>query len=571
VSYFRDHYLPLSRAEKNRLTASFLDHVFPFIVDPSLRAVFCSSTPGIDWQTVEKRGQTVILDFRNVIDPETKRFSMLWIFLSLYEFLKQRGRKDFPFVVTIDEFAALTQQVTGGVNPLAVLLDEFINQYMRNNNIWLTVAHQSIYQVDEQLRHTLLSLGNYVFGRVAKMDEARVLADALFAHDPYRVKRYHNVWGHADVPPISLGNVILNDDAGYFVLERVPEYMQLSEQLELSAQKLTRLGMFEFLLRPATREGEVSQSIIPISIADYLRDTENGELQFPDQAWVNRYRASLAARSGIPVATILREQEQRLMQGTIQEQQGHVPLAGEPVVIAVPMPDVAHPVPQNARETPSLPTLDEQQMAMLSFLIANPDTPVSQLAKELRVGAAQGTEIRESLKAQGLLAELEVRTGRIGAGRPTKFVIPTFAALELFGKDPPSGRGGVIHRSLQHTVMEGAIAKGYSAYCEKDLGNGGIVDVHLEKGTVRIAVEIAIASRPELELSHIKHCLSFGYDQVFGLFADENLLERAAQLLGERFSEQEAGKVRLLPLRKLSHVGQDNGTSSLANNLSLNK
>jgi hypothetical protein len=33
-------------------------------------------------------------------------------------------------VVTIDEFAALTQQVTAGVNPLAVLLDEFINQYM---------------------------------------------------------------------------------------------------------------------------------------------------------------------------------------------------------------------------------------------------------------------------------------------------------------------------------------------------------------------------------------------------------------------------------------------------------
>jgi hypothetical protein len=158
VSYFRDHYLPLSRAEKNRLTASFLDHVFPFIVGPTLRAVFCSSTPGIDWQTVEKQGQTVILDFRNVIDPETKRFAMLWIFLSLYEFLKQRGRKTTPFVVTIDEFAALTQQVTGGVNPLAVLLDEFINQYMRNNNIWLTVAHQSIYQVDEQLRHTLLSL-----------------------------------------------------------------------------------------------------------------------------------------------------------------------------------------------------------------------------------------------------------------------------------------------------------------------------------------------------------------------------------------------------------------------------
>jgi hypothetical protein len=63
-----------------------------------------------------------------VLHEETKRFAMLWIFLSLFEeFLKQRGRSTTPFVVTIDEFAALTQQVTAGVNPLAILLDEFIN------------------------------------------------------------------------------------------------------------------------------------------------------------------------------------------------------------------------------------------------------------------------------------------------------------------------------------------------------------------------------------------------------------------------------------------------------------
>jgi hypothetical protein len=123
-----------------------LDHIFRFTTDPTLRAVFCARTPGINWQDVEERGQTVILDFRNILTDETKRFAMLWIFLTLYEFLKQRGRKELPFVVTIDEFAALTQQVTAGVNPLATLLDEFINQYMRNNTIWLTVAHQSIFR-----------------------------------------------------------------------------------------------------------------------------------------------------------------------------------------------------------------------------------------------------------------------------------------------------------------------------------------------------------------------------------------------------------------------------------------
>src|SRR5687768_15168775 len=68
------------------------------------------------------------------------------------------------------EFAALTQLVTAGVNPLAVLLDEFINRYMRNNNISLNHAHQSIYQLDEHLRNTVLSLGNMVVGRVATIN-----------------------------------------------------------------------------------------------------------------------------------------------------------------------------------------------------------------------------------------------------------------------------------------------------------------------------------------------------------------------------------------------------------------
>jgi hypothetical protein len=356
-----------------------------------------------------RKGTDSDLDFRNVLNDETKRFAMLWIFLTLYEFLKQRGRSDVPFVVTIDEFAALTQQVTAGVNPLAVLLYEFINQYMRNNNIWLTVAQQAIYQVDEQLRNTLLSLGNYVFGRVATMEEARVLADALFANDVYRVKHYRNVWGKVDLPPTRYGRISSYDDNGYFVLDREPVYMDLTDQLELSAQKLHRLRLFEFLLRPATREGEVSQSVIPISIANFLRDTENDEFQFPDQALVAKLRSGLAARSGIPIATILKEQEQRLTSGTMQDRQGSAPLAADPADVADPcrIPAKVQPAPQNAGANPSHPTLNEQQKAFLAFLITNPDVPIAAVSKGLKIRAVTATEIRDTLKAHGFLQELD--------------------------------------------------------------------------------------------------------------------------------------------------------------------
>jgi hypothetical protein len=531
VSYFRNQYLPLSRSEKTRVTASFLDFVFPLITDPQLRAVFCASAPGIDWEDVEATGQTVILDFSNVHDPENRRFALLWIFLTLYEHLKRRGRRTVPFVVTIDEFAALTQQVNTGVNPLATLLAEFIQQYMRNHTIWFTCAFQSLTQLDNQLRNTVLSLGNLVVGRLPTLAEARELADVLYLTNPYVVKHYRNVW--------MSGGSEYGKPLPPFIVDREPEFMRLVEQQELHAQKINRLGLFEFLLRPALREGAVSQMVYPISIASAVRDKATGEFVFADEAIVAKLRAGLAARSGIPSKRILTEQEVRLLP---------VPAA------AIQMPDESQPPPHTAGQTPSLPALDDNEQAFLAYLIANPDVPIAAVSKGLGVRAETGTKIRDSLKAHGLLVEVEIRTGTTG-GRPMKVLVPTMQAFALSGNEPPPGRGSVIHRYMQHVVVERATAKGYRTQCEKDLGNGGIVDVHLENGTERIAVEIAIASRPELEIAHMRNCLSFGYDRVFGIFADEYLLERTAKAIEEAFSPEEQGKVQLLPLRLLPQLG----------------
>jgi hypothetical protein len=80
------------------------------------------------------------------------------------------------------------------------------------------------------------------------------------------------------------------------------------------------------------------------------------------------------------------------------------------------------------------------------------------------------------------------------------------------------------------------------------------VDVHLENGAQRIAVEIAIASLPEREIGHMRNCLTNGYDQVYGIFADEHLLGRTAIAMQTAFTERELGKIRLLPLRHLGQV-----------------
>ena len=139
--------------------------------------------------------------------------------------------------------------------------------------------------------------------------------------------------------------------------------------------------------------------------------------------------------------------------------------------------------------------------------------------KGIEVNVRRGNDIRDSLKAQGFIAEIETRLGT--GGRRTHFFIPTFTAFDLMGKEPPPGRGGAIHRHIQQLIEMGAAVNRFTAKSEYDIGNGGIVDVHLEKGEIRIAVEIAVASRPSCEIAHIKNCLATGYDRVYDVFADE--------------------------------------------------
>jgi hypothetical protein len=298
-----------------------------------------------------------------------------------------------------------------------------------------------------------------------------------------------------------------------------------------------------------------------MSIESLVYDEETGEYLFPNQELVARVCNRLVANSlrGVgtirlrDIGTILTEIDARLASPRMPERRQ----TGQERLLPAPTKEEEYP-PRNASPPPPVsatPQLDDQQKAFLAFLSEHPDTPISSVYKGLGVSVWKGNELRDSLKAKGLLAEVALRTGKGGAGRPAKFVILTFQAYALFGIAPPHGRGGVLHRHVQAVIADGATAKGYTVTCEKALDNGAVVDVHLEKGQKKIAVEVAVFSTPEREIAHITHCLAVGYDQVITLFADETLLARTATALGEACSPQEQGWVRLLPFRELPHVG----------------
>ena len=150
---------------------------------------------------------------------------------------------------------------------------------------------------------TVFSLGTHLFAR-APVPEARLLADVLSKRDPYLVKYWHRVWMSGG----SLHGVPL----GPFIVDHDPEFMNLEEQQEQAARWIAELGLFQFLCRPALSEGVVSDSVIPVSIENLDRDADTGEYHFPNPQQIQDVCSLLAAQSGIPVATMLKELESSL-------------------------------------------------------------------------------------------------------------------------------------------------------------------------------------------------------------------------------------------------------------------
>jgi hypothetical protein len=377
VQFFLEEYIPAGQANRRRLLNPYFDKVFVYNLDDNLRAMFGATKPGIDFDDVERKGQTVLIDFRHETDPQLKRFKLLWIFNTIFEYIRLRGRRDTPLGLIIDEMAILCQHVTEGENPLAGLLDEFINGYMRNHHIYFTCCHQSIYQVDEKLRNTLLSLGTYFFGRCAEITEARELGELLWRNDPFRVQQYHKTWGKFDPPPYpySLRSSAYDRDLWwryphfpYYVLDTEPEYMSIENQREEAANLLLDgLGLFEFFLRPSLREGAVSSAVYKVNLASLVQDTATGEFDFLKQDVVAQTRSLLETTVGMPVKTLLAEQDALLT----RKQQQQLPRQQPPQDSRLPQGRDASTRHTGNDPLPKEPT-PAQQLADQPFIPSQP-------------------------------------------------------------------------------------------------------------------------------------------------------------------------------------------------------
>ena len=283
------HIRELSKARDNvrtRRTESFLNKIAIFTLDPSMKAMFGSSSPGVDWNRVIQRRQTVLLDFRHEHDIERRQFKMMWAFNYFLDFIKRRGAgRHQPISLVIDELTSLFPDKALASEIFGRELDELINVIARNYRVWLTIAHQEPFQLAERLQKSLFTMGTQIMGSTSDWESALYLAKQFYRYDPYLVKKEELTgWG-----------------------TRTVEYT-IDEQDLLHSYTFTGLKRYQFWVRPALNEGMVGSHLYPVSIKNVDRGL------YPNEELIKQARMLLMKHFGVPIDDVLREIEERVRQ-----------------------------------------------------------------------------------------------------------------------------------------------------------------------------------------------------------------------------------------------------------------
>lgn len=301
LAFFTKH-AELADGPRNRQQASYANKIDQFELDKTMRAMFGPNQAGIDWPQVVDSRLAVLLDFRHVHDSERRQFLMMWAYQYFLSFAKFRGPGRHQAVsLIVDELAALFPAPGLVADQFAADLDEMVNQVARNYSLWVTLATQELYQFSERLQKTLLSM-TLIQGRTSDPEAAVLLAQRLNRYEPYKVKKWDNVW--------------MSDMLGPYIVEKRPVEFTADEQQLLSSYDFLDLPKFEFLVRAPRSEGDMSGDIRRVSIEGLDRG------HFPDEELVAKSRALLARRDGLEQEAVLAELNARVHPGAERQVKG---------------------------------------------------------------------------------------------------------------------------------------------------------------------------------------------------------------------------------------------------------
>lgn len=311
AEYVLSDYARLRPSDRDAVNGTLLTKL-TLLSAPPMRARFGAHEPGIPKRQLVAEQLLVIHDLSAPQPWQVRQFKMLWLLLDLFDFAKRGGSsREQPLSIIIDEAAAL---LSPGPNQSALLagdLSEFVNQWSRNTNTWLTLAYQEPYQLYSPSREAIMSLGTHFYGRMTDPPSARAVAERNYDFDPEDVHQTHAVYGgRAEV------------------IDYRDEIFSWPEQLEKHRSVLRRLPAHAFLLAAVRDEGAPPEEPRLVDLSRFNRG-----IHPQDGLWREGARR-LLERHGVPVADLVAE-----IDGRLPPAEGGVPARRE----AEPAPEDALP------------------------------------------------------------------------------------------------------------------------------------------------------------------------------------------------------------------------------------
>jgi hypothetical protein len=299
-----------------RRSESFLTKLQMFQVDPGMRAMFATTTPGFDWAQIVQGGYAVLIDFRHELTAEYRRFKLLWVFMHLLTYLNARGPagRGQPISLIIDELTDFVNfRASDGKSVMADDIERLVSVIGRNYGVWLTLASQGLSQFDFHIQKALGRMGSQIIGNIQDKDEALYLARQYIPYDPYWEKKRERVWMSITLPPIYEH---FGGPAGpipQVIDERIHEFSP-EEQDRMGARRFQTLGTLTFLAKLATREGRLHAPLREMSIAAV--DAGFYVDSFP----TDELRRMLSARYGFSKEALLAQIEQQAFKAVKKKQ-----------------------------------------------------------------------------------------------------------------------------------------------------------------------------------------------------------------------------------------------------------
>lgn len=262
----------------------FRSKIADIVLDPINRTIFAASTQDIVWSDLLDKHLCVLIDISQETDTYMKAFKMLWVYRTFITFiLSQRLQRTTPISLIIDEFASMYNLKNDAVNRD---MEELINVISRNHNIWLTLAHQEMYQFEEKTQESLMTLGTQIVGATTDPDAAFLFTKHFDRIDPMRIKRTKNVWANT-------GSTHLSEFLSYNALEIIDhtyDSFTVPEQLITESYKYLDQLSFHFWVKLAMRS-----SLTQMSIENLDRGI------YPDMDVVERDKNILMKLHGVPI------------------------------------------------------------------------------------------------------------------------------------------------------------------------------------------------------------------------------------------------------------------------------